>query len=84
MWLQRAVAWFAEHGVTVERVPSDNGSANKSFVWRDACTDLQITPKRTPPLPAPDQRQEQRCHRTLADGWAYARLYKSTNNAIPH
>lgn len=23
--LQRAVAWFAEHGVTIERVLSDNG-----------------------------------------------------------
>ena len=28
--LRRAVAWFAERGVTVERVLSDNGSAYKS------------------------------------------------------
>ena len=47
--LQRAVAWFAERGVTVERVLSDNGSAYKSFAWRDACTELRITHKRTRP-----------------------------------
>lgn len=31
--LERPVAWFAEHGVTVERVLSDKGSAYKSHAW---------------------------------------------------
>ena len=31
------------------RVLSDNGSAYKSYAWRDACTELNITPKRTRP-----------------------------------
>jgi transposase len=35
--LHRAVAWFAERGVTVERVLSDNGSCYRSFAWRDSC-----------------------------------------------
>lgn len=47
--LRRAVAWFAERGVTVERVLSDNGSAYVSYAWRDACAELNITPKRTRP-----------------------------------
>lgn len=47
--LERAVAWFADHGVTVERVLSDNGSAYKSHAWRDACTALGITQKRSRP-----------------------------------
>jgi transposase InsO family protein len=47
--LQRAVAWFAARGVTVERVLSDNGAAYKSYAWRDACTELHVTPKRTRP-----------------------------------
>jgi transposase InsO family protein len=47
--LQRAVAWFAERGVTVERVLSDNGSAYRSFLWRDTCAELGITAKRTRP-----------------------------------
>lgn len=45
--LRRAVTWFAKHGVTVERVLSDNGPAYKSFAWRDACVELHITHKRT-------------------------------------
>lgn len=36
--LQRAVAWFAGHGVNIERVLSDNGSCYRSFAWREACT----------------------------------------------
>ncbi len=55
--LRSAVAWFAARGVTVERVLSDNGSAYKSHAWRDACTELGITPEEDPPLPATDQRQ---------------------------
>lgn len=40
--LERAVAWFADRGVTVERVLSDNGSAYKSHAWRDACAALDV------------------------------------------
>ena len=56
--LQRAVAWFADRGVIVERVLSDNGSAYKSYAWRDACAELGITPETHPPLPAADQRED--------------------------
>jgi transposase InsO family protein len=45
--LRNAVAWFAERGVTVHRVLSDNGSCYKSHLWRDTCAELGITPKRT-------------------------------------
>jgi transposase InsO family protein len=84
--LQRAVAWFAERGVTVERVLSDNGSAYKSYAWRDACTELGITPKRTRPYRPQTNGKIERFHRTLADGWAYTRLYDSTeqrDTALP-
>lgn len=47
--LRRAVSWFADRGVTVERVLSDNGSAYKSHAWRDACAQLGITAKKTRP-----------------------------------
>ena len=32
--LRRSTAWFADHGVTVKAVLSDNGSAYKSHAWR--------------------------------------------------
>lgn len=75
--LHRAVAWFADRGVTVERVLSDNGSAYRSFAWRDTCAALNITPKRTRPYRPQTNGKIERFHRTLSDGWAYARLYQS-------
>lgn len=75
--LQRAVAWFKERSVTIERVLSDNGSAYRSHAWRDACRELQIVPKRTRPYRPQTNGKIERFHRTLADGWAYARFYGS-------
>jgi len=77
--LQRAVAWFAQRGVTVQRVLSDNGSAYRSYAWREACIEMNITPKRTRPYRPQTNGKIERFHRTLADGWAYARLYQSSN-----
>jgi transposase InsO family protein len=84
--LQRAVTWFAEHGTTVERVLSDNGSAYRSYAWRDACAELGLVHKRTRPYRPQTNGKIERFHRTLADGWAYARFYESTdhrNAALP-
>ncbi|MEU6191686.1 integrase core domain-containing protein, partial [Nocardia sp. NPDC047038] len=84
--LQHAAAWFADHGVTIERVLSDNGSAYRSHAWREACDELRITHKRTRPYRPQTNGKIERFHRTLADGWAYARFYQSTehrNQALP-
>jgi transposase InsO family protein len=75
--LRRSVAWFAEHGVTVERVLSDNGACYRSFAWRDTCAAMGITHKRTRPYRPQTNGKIERFHRTLADGWAYARHYQS-------
>jgi transposase InsO family protein len=76
--LRRATAWFTERGVTIERVLSDNGSCYRSHAWRDACTDLGITPKKTRPYRPQTNGKIERFHRTLGDGWAYRRFYSST------
>jgi hypothetical protein len=75
--LGSAVAWFAERGVTIERVLSDNGSCYRSYAWQDACARLAITPKRTRPYRPQTNGKIERFHRTLAEGWAYARFYAS-------
>lgn len=75
--LRRAVAWFAARGVRVERVLSDNGSAYRSHAWRDACTELGITPKKTRPYRPQTNGKIERFHRTLADGWAFSRHYNT-------
>jgi transposase InsO family protein len=49
MVLRNAVAWFADRGVVVQRVLSDNGSCYRSNLWRQTCADLAITAKKTKP-----------------------------------
>ena len=84
--LRRATEWFAERGVVVERVISDNGSCYRARAWRDACADLGIKHKRTRPYRPQTNGKIERFHRTLSDGWAYAQFYSSTaqrNEALP-
>ncbi len=75
--LRNAVAWFADRGVTVHRVLSDNGSCYKSNLWRQTCTDLGITPKKTRPYRPQTNGKIERFHRTLAEGWAFKKFYNS-------
>jgi transposase InsO family protein len=75
--LRRAVAWYQERGVTAERVLSDNGSCYRSNLWREVCAELGIKHKRTRPYRPQTNGKIERFHRTLADGWAYARHYSS-------
>jgi transposase InsO family protein len=75
--LTNAVAWFADRGVITRRVLSDNGSAYKSHLWRDTCAELGITAKKTRPYRPQTNGKIERFHRTLADGWAFAKFYSS-------
>ena len=47
--LHRAVDWFADRSVTIERVLSDNGGAYRSCLWLDTCEALSIGPRFTRP-----------------------------------
>jgi len=75
--LRRAVAWYAERGVSTVRVLSDNGSAYRSHLWRDTCAELGISPRRTRPYRPQTNGKIERFHRTLADRWAFRRFYAS-------
>jgi transposase InsO family protein len=75
--LTRAVAWFTARGITVRRVLSDNGSAYRSRLWAQTCAQLGITVKKTRPYRPQTNGKIERFHRTLADGWAFAKFYPS-------
>ncbi len=66
--------WFAARGVIVERVLTDNGSCYRSKLWRQQCSDLDITPKRTRPYRPQTNCKVERFHRTRTAGWAFRRL----------
>jgi transposase InsO family protein len=75
--LRNAVAWFAERGVTVQRVLTDNGGCYRSFLWRDTCAELGLTHKRTRPYRPQTNGKIERFHRTLVEGWAFKKFYNS-------
>lgn len=83
---RRAVAWFAAHGITVERVLTDNGSCYRSSDWTQACAELGIKAKRTRPYRPQTNGKVERFHRTLLVEWAYVRPYageRSRLKALP-
>jgi transposase InsO family protein len=71
----RAHAWFADHGIRVERVLTDNGSCYRSDVFRDALGAIPHTFTR-PDRPQTNGKIE-RFNRTLLDDWAYVRVYRT-------
>lgn len=73
---ERANAWFVEQGITVRKVLTDNGSCYRSHVFRKTLGD-DIELRRTRPCRPQTNGKVERFHRTLADEWAYARLYTS-------
>jgi transposase InsO family protein len=76
-FLNRAITWFADQGITIERVLTDNGMGYRSHAWRDLCATHRITHTRTRPYHPATNGKVERFNRTLADEWAYARLWKS-------
>ena len=76
-FLERAITWFAQQGITTERVLTDNGSGYRSHAWRERCAQLGIIHTRTRPYRPATNGKVERFNRTLADEWAYARLWTS-------
>ena len=74
----RAVAWFAEQGVTVERLMTDNGAGYRSKLHRRACHALGIRHLFTRPYRPRTNGKAERFIRTMLDGWAYKRPYTTS------
>lgn len=76
-FLDRAVAWFAEQGITIERILTDNGTGYRSHAWADRCAELGIVHTRTRAYSPATNGKVERFNRTLLDEWAYARFWRS-------
>jgi transposase InsO family protein len=78
-FLQRAIRFYARHGIKVERVLTDNGSAYVSARHALACRKLGIRHSRTRPYRPQTNGKAERFIRTLLSGWAYGAIYRSSH-----
>jgi transposase InsO family protein len=79
-FLHRAIAFYARHGVTVERVLTDNGSPYRSTIHAIACRAHGIRHLRTRPYRPQTNGKAERFIRTMLGGWAYNGLTYGSSN----
>ena len=77
-FLGRALSFYARHGITVERVMTDNGSAYRSAVHALACRALGVRHLRTRAYRPQTNGKAERFIRTMLAGWAYGAIYGSS------
>jgi transposase InsO family protein len=77
-FLRRAVAFYRRHGVSVEAVMTDNGSAYRSAVHSLACRALGLRHLRTRPYRPQTNGKAERFIRTMLGGWAYGAIYRDS------
>jgi transposase InsO family protein len=77
-FLHRAVRWFAERGVRVRSVMTDNGSCYRSDLHRDTLRELGLRHLRIKPGRPRTNGKAERFIQTLVNEWAYGRIYGSS------
>jgi transposase InsO family protein len=77
-FLHRAVAFYERHGMHVEQLLTDNGSAYRSGVHAIACRALGIRHLRTRPYHPQTNGKAERFIRTMLGGWAYGAIYRNS------
>jgi transposase InsO family protein len=78
-FLHRAVAWYAQHGVHVQAVMSDNGSAYLSHIYAQTLHELGLRHLRTKPRRPRTNGKAERLIQTMLNEWAYGRIYGSSH-----
>jgi len=87
-FVERALAFFAEHGIVAQRVMTDNGfSYVKNRSLRELLGRHGIRHLTTEPYRPRTNGKVERFHQTMAREWAYGLSYRShrqRNQALPH
>jgi len=78
-FLQRALDWLNRHGVAVERVMTDNGSAYRSGLFAQAMRQAGARHVRTRPYTPRTNGKAERFIQTTLREWAYAKPYASSD-----
>ncbi len=79
-FLERAVAWYADHGIHVERVLSDNAKAYHSHTWCETCERLEIGRRYTRPYSPWTNGKAEALIKTLLREWAYRFTYPTSHH----
>jgi len=77
-FLRRALGFYRRHGIEVERVMTDNGSAYRSTIHAIACRALGVRHLRTRPYRPQTNGKAERFIRTMLGGWVYGAIYRSS------
>jgi transposase len=78
-FLRRAIAFYAAHGITVQRVMTDNGAAYRSTAHALACRVLGIRHLRTRPRRPRTNGKAERFIKTMIAGWNDGAIYGSSH-----
>jgi transposase InsO family protein len=79
-FFERAVAWFAQRGVTIRQVMSDNGSPYVSALWATWCSTHRVEHIRTRPYRPRTNGKAERFIQTMLREWAYAATYRTSDH----
>jgi len=77
-FLERALVWFAERGVQITRVMSDNGPPYISRAFAATCARHRIRHLRTRPYRPRTNGKAERFIQTMLREWAYAAVYQTS------
>jgi len=86
-FLHHALSWFAERGVQVRAVMTDNGACYLAHAYALALRELGLRHLRIRPRRPRTNGKAERFIQTLLNEWAYARIYASSDEraaALPH
>jgi transposase InsO family protein len=77
-FLRRAVAWYREQGIVIERVLSDNAKAYHGRLWRATCLELAVERRYTRPYSPWTNGKAEALIKTLLREWAYRFAYPTS------
>jgi transposase InsO family protein len=79
-FLARALAYYREHGIAVERVLTDNGNGYRSHEWKTLCAAQGVSPRYTRPRRPQTNGKVEALIKTLQREWAYRFAYPTSTH----
>ena len=78
--LQQTLAFYRAHGIAIQAVLTDRGSAYRSKLFAAACLQLGLQHLFTKPYRPQTNGKDERFIQTITREWAYARSYDSSDH----